>query len=68
MIAPQTEYTIRPPFKAKFRSAEARPLIEQIISECVARSDQETMAHEIAERTKDALKGLKKDSHYKFMV
>lgn len=49
MVTAQTEYTIRPPFKAKFRSAEARPLIEKIISECVARSDEATMAHEIAE-------------------
>jgi hypothetical protein len=68
MVTAQTEYTIRPPFKTKFRSAEARPLIEQIISDCLARSNQATMAHEIAEKTKDALKGLKKDSHYKFMV
>ena len=30
-------------------------------------SDDE-MAHEIAEQTKDALKGLKKDSQYKFLV
>ena len=31
----QTEYQIRPPFKAKFRPAEARALIEKLIPDLV---------------------------------
>lgn len=45
----QTEYTIRPPFKAKFRSAEAKPLIEKIIADRLAQSDETNIAHDIAE-------------------
>ena len=45
----QTEYKIRPPFKTKFRSAEAKPLIENAVQECLARCSDATLAKEIAE-------------------
>ena len=68
MIAAQTEYKIRPQFKSKFRSAEAKPVIEKVISDCLATSEEASLAKDIAESVKEKLKGLKKDSHYKFMV
>ena len=36
----QTQYQIRPPFKAKFRPAEARAAIEKLIPELVRQHKQ----------------------------
>ena len=36
----QTEYQIRPPFKSKFRPAEARALIEKLIPDLVRTHQQ----------------------------
>jgi tctex1 domain-containing protein 2 len=65
-----TEYKIRPPFKAKFRNAEARPLIEKVVADCLLQVDADTSvtAKLMADKVKDTLKGLKKDERYKYIV
>jgi len=40
----QTNYQIRPPFKAKFRPAEARATIEKLIPDLVRQYQQRRMA------------------------
>lgn len=64
----QTEYKIRPPFKTKFRAAEAKPLIEKVIHDVLATGSEQDCGKQIAEQAKEALKGLKKDAHYKYLV
>jgi len=66
-----TEYKIRPSFKAKFRNAEARPLLEKVVNDCLLQvdsTDTSVTTKLIADRVKDELKGLKKDDHYKYIV
>ena len=62
-----TEFNIRPQFKHKFRSAEARPLIEKVVNDALAARDHSDLAKTIADKCKEALKDLKKDARYKFM-
>ena len=54
-------YQIRPPFKDKFRPAEAKKIIEEIVHKKLANAnyspnDQPVWTKEIADQTKQALK------------
>lgn len=69
-MASNTEYKIRPTFKQKFRSAEAKPLIEKVIQDTLALGDKVTgpVPKLIADSVTQELQGLKKDQRYKFIV
>ena len=66
------EYKIRPPFKTKFRKAEAQPLIEKVITDTLMMAgtydNTQAMAKAIADKSKSELQSLKKDERYKFIV
>lgn len=80
--AADTNYSIRPSFKDKFRAAEAKSAIERVIPDIVlkhsslqpARSDGEAvdskqlLSRELSGAVNQALKELKKDERYKFVV
>jgi Tctex-1 family len=78
--ADSANYSIRPPFKDKFRAAEAKAVIERIIPDIVLKHStlqlsqseavdrREQLSKELSQQVNQALKDLKKDERYKFVV
>ena len=66
------EYKIRPAFNAKFRPAEATPVLEKVITDTMmlasSYEDTKQLAKAIADKSKSELRALKKDERYKFIV
>eukprot|EP00347_Sterkiella_histriomuscorum_P006076 403354159 len=66
-------YQIRPPFKDKFRPAEAKEKIEKIVREKLKNAQYTSnelpqWTRDIADETKQELKNLGKDKRYKYLV
>ena len=59
MATHNIEYKIRPPFKTKFRKAEAQPIIEKVITDTLLIAgtfgNTSEMAKAIADKTKSEL-------------
>ena len=76
-----SNYNIRPPFKDKFRAAEAKTVIEQLVPDIVLKHSgqplvvdgvavdpKHELSKELSQAVNQALRELKKDERYKFVV
>lgn len=77
-VTENSTYNIRPPFKDKFRAAEAKAVIERILPDIVLKHSspqaadgadpKHILSQALSQAVTQALQDLKKDERYKFVV